>query len=374
MPTKPTIRVTLATGITLTSLVGWSARAQAPDPAAPPPAAAPAPAAPTPAELTIDNAIVKIRAMEQIAAKIVQTVDMLNQQFKIEGEYIKEKGNRIRVKLDISGLADSQATMLQVSDGKTLWDYQKIFAQPIYRKREITPIIERLKNPALDQAFRERVMANIGFGGPESLLMGFRKDARFDQIQETTVDGRTVIIVGGTWVNREGLVGPREQGLSPTAPLPPYIPSNIQITLGKDNLWPYRVQMIGAVPSVALLQEDTRQIGQDGRPIGAKRPPPKINPSRLILEYQLQPPGPIDPNKFVFAAPTDPNNTPLDDTEQFLGFLDQTIMAETERKNAAAASKEAEPILNDAIPVPRPAPGADDGLGIIPKPAAPAPR
>ena len=376
MPTKPTIRVTLATAIALVGTAGWIARAQGPAPAANPAAAPPAdpaasafPPVATPAELILDQAIDALRKMDRVAAKIHQKVDMLNQKFEIQGEYFKEVGHKVRLKLDLTGLAGADATMLQVSDGKTRWDYQKVFTRANYRKLDLVPVLDRLKNPALDPTFRDLVTANLGFGGPEALLRGFRRDARFDQTENTTRDGRKVVIVRGTWTKRDGLLGNRNQMLSPTAPLPPYIPSIIQITLGEDDHWPYEVQMIGKVPSGVALEEDLRPIGQDGRPIGVKRPAPKIDPSRLTLEYTLQSPDTITPGQFVFQAPTDPSNPVEDDTEKFLALLDQSIAAETERKNAEAAKKEAEPILKDSLIVPRPPGSGDEGLGILPKPA-----
>ena len=206
--------------------------------------------------------------------------------------------------------------------------------------------------------------------------MGLRKNARFDQVEETKVDGRDVIIIRGSWKNRDGLLDPRGAPISPTAPLPPYVPGNVQITIGKDDFWPYQVKMYGNAPSLVALQEDTRPIGQDGRPIGIKRPPPKIKPSTVTLDYTLLPVSAITEGKFVFQAPTDSTNPPIDDTEQFLAGLDQYIMVETERRKADAAKGEANPLLKESLLVPRPeasTPGAD--LGIMPKaePAKPQP-
>ena len=166
-----TIRVKTATAIALVAVVGLLARAQAPDPSATPAA----PELPTPAETVLDTATIKVRLMDRIAAKVVQNVDMLNQQFTLTGEYFKDFKSgasykdtmyRVRLELNLDGLGNTKATMLQVCDGKILWDYQKVLASPSYRKREITPILERLDNPVVDPLFRGIVIANMGFGGP----------------------------------------------------------------------------------------------------------------------------------------------------------------------------------------------------------------
>ena len=72
---------------------------------------------------------------------------MLNQKFKLEGNYYKDTGHRIRLQLKLVGLGDTSSTMLQVCDGKVLWDFQKVLGMQSYRKREITPILKKLEDP-----------------------------------------------------------------------------------------------------------------------------------------------------------------------------------------------------------------------------------
>jgi hypothetical protein len=168
------------------------------------------------------------------------------------------------------------------------------------------------------------------------------------------------------------LMGPNDRPLAPTAPLPPYIPSNVWIYLGKVNGWPYKIEMIGNAPS--MLLEDTRAIDPaSGRPVGQPRKPPKVDPSRIILNYKLLPVSEITPALFFFQTPADiASSNVIDETEAFLSQLDQFIEAEKNRKKAEAAKGEAEPLLK-APPIDvKPDPGAA-GLGTIP-PAEPTPK
>ena len=138
----------LAASLFLTAALAWTTRApaQAPQPAAaqvptaaaPPPAAGTAPAAaagkpaeppqepPTEAERLIDLAIKKIAALKSVSADLVQNIVMLKQKFDIKGRYLKAPTSRTYLKLTVSGLPDSDGTMLQVCDGETLWEYQEI--------------------------------------------------------------------------------------------------------------------------------------------------------------------------------------------------------------------------------------------------------
>ncbi len=369
-PAMPYSRIIPALLIGL--LLPLPALAQEPAPA-PAPAAAPVPEGPTPAEIQLDTATIKVRLMERIAARIEQDVDMLNQKFKLEGNYYKDTNFRVRLQLNLVGLGDTGSTMLQVCDGKVLWDYQKVLNMQSYRKREISPILKKLDDPNLDAFFRSLIISQLGFGGPEAMLAGLRKAVRFDQVGEDKIDGVEVWVLGGTWRDRSNLMGPGDRPLAPTAPLPPYIPSNVQIYVGKVDGWPYKIKMVGNAPS--LLQEDTRAIDPaSGRPVGVKKAPPKVTPSQITLSYRLLPLAQIKPEMFFFQTPADVTSANvIDDTEQYLGYLDTAIQSETARKKAEAAKAEGEPLLN-APPIDVKPDPATKGLGIEPVPAPSSPK
>jgi hypothetical protein len=207
IPTMPYSRLipTLAVGL-LVPLVAW---AQAPAPA---PAPAPVPASQPPnfAENVITETIIKLRLRDRIAAEIVQIVNMLNQEFSLEGHYYKDTDHRVRLQLKLKGLGDTGSTMLQVSDGKVLWDYQSVLGmQPNYRRRDISQILKRLQDPALDDVFRNMITTQLGFGGPEAMITGLQTAIKFDQFAEEKVDGVDSFVVGGTWKDRSRLMGPR---------------------------------------------------------------------------------------------------------------------------------------------------------------------
>ncbi len=356
IPIMPYLRLIPILALTLlVAVVARGQQAPAPDQA---PAPAPELAASESSKLAnnvLTEAIIKLRLRERIAARITQVVDMLNQKFRLDGVYYKDTGHRLRLQLDLSGLGDTTSTMLQVCDGKVRWDYQKVLNMQTYRRLDITPIFKRLEDPILDDQFRGTIISNLGFGGPEAMLVGLQKTIAFDQFADEVFDSVPTYILGGKWKDRAGLLGPNDRPISPTAPLPPYIPSNVRVFIAKDTLWPYRIEMIGNAPS--MLQEDTRQIGPDGRPVGVKKAPPKVDPSKIVLNYTLLPETEIKPGEhFVFATPRDAANL-IDETDQFLAQLDQYIQMETTRKKTEAAKGE-EPVFPGSLSVP-PAGSAD---------------
>ena len=374
IPTMPYARIIPA--VVVAFLIPLVTQAQAPAPATPPtPAPSPAaPQGPTPDD-HLNAAILRVRAMERIAAKVVQDVDMLNQKFQLVGNYYKDTNYRVRLQLKLVNLGDTTSDLLQVCDGKILWDYQKALGMQIYRKREILPILEKLKDPNIDTTFRIEIVSQLGFGGPEAMMMGLKRAVRFDQFSEDKIDieggSMEVLKLGGTWVDRTRLTGAGDRPLAPTAPLPPYIPSTIWIYVGKVNGWPYKIEMIGNAPS--LLQEDTRAIDPaSGRPVGQPRKPPKVDPTKITLTYTLLPESEIKSELFAFQPPADlPPGSVIDETEAFLSQLDQFIQNEVARKKTEAAKGEGDPLLKaPPIEVPKPDPNAG-GLGTIP-PAEPS--
>ena len=75
---------------------------------------------------------------------------------------------------------------------------------------------------------------------------GCARRIRFDHKEEDELDGRKVWKFHGTWRNRQGLVGPDAPAGQPDAGvLPPYIPMDATLYLGKDDGWPYKLDLEG---------------------------------------------------------------------------------------------------------------------------------
>jgi outer membrane lipoprotein-sorting protein len=306
---------------------------------------------PTPAEIDIDVAIKKVAGLKSVSAELVQEVNMLNQKFSIKGSYRKGPNNLIYLRLTIAGLADAVATSLQICDGETLWDYQAVFDNRLYRKLSIKPILERLNAPEMNAKSRDQALIQIGLAGPETLLLGLRRTLKFDLKEEGELDGIKVWKFRGTWRSRQGLVGADGRPVAPGGFLPPYIPMDATLYLGKQDGWPYKLVLVGRRPSVLF---ETRRIGPDGRPIGAKASIEKITPSEITLTYKdVKLNAKLLPEEFAFRAPATEN---VDDgTEGLVKILDQAIQMELQRKkNESASPKKDGPALDQPIDTPPP--------------------
>jgi len=328
----------------------------------------------TPAEEILDTAIARLKKIVSFSADIVQTVDMLNQKFEIKGLALKASNHRIYLKLDVSGLGDTPATTLQVCDGTTLWERRQVLDTQSVTKLTIPTILKKLDDPVLEGSpFREAVTTRIGFAGPEAMLAGLRKAVRFDQKSEETLDGKKVWVIRGQWKDRAGLVGPGQQPPSATAPLPPYIPSNVYVWISQDDSWPLKIEMVGNALSMLGQQPDYRKRAVDGSPMGPKIPPPKVEPSRIILVYTNVKINPdLKPKAFDYQEAASATNV-RDDTDDLLAFLDRAIQVETTRKKAEAAKSDVVlPGVGIEVPKADSGPAAPANSG--PTTAAPAPE
>jgi hypothetical protein len=232
-----------------------------------------------------------------------------------------------------------------------LWDYEQLFNSQIYRKVSIKPVLERLNSPDLDPRAKEQVATGMGFAGPETLLVGLRKTLKFDQKEEGELDGRKVWILHGTWRSRQGLTMPNSAPAPATGILPPYVPMDGTLYLGKDDGWPYKLVLVGRKPTGVI---DNRLKGVDGRVIGSQRSIEKIEPTRIELVYSnVKLNAKIRVEEFAFTAPSSAN--PEDNTQAIINTLDRAIQMEAAKKKADAAKKD-EPLLEKSIDIPTPPP------------------
>jgi hypothetical protein len=353
----PAYRFIPALGVAL--MISMAAWAQLPAPAAPGapaqgaiPAIAPAP--PTPAETTIDEAVKKLKAVKLVSAELVQSVEMLGQSFKVKGQYLRAPGHRSKLMLTLVGLGDAKGRMQQICDGQTLWDFSQVLDSQSCRKFLVQPVLQRLESPDCDALLRDGMMSQLGFAGPDALLTGLRNACLFNQRDEGSFKAeggadKKIFILRGEWKDRAALTGPGQPPINPIGALPPYVPSVVEVWIGQDDGWPYRVQLAGK-PMVGPTTMQ-QQIGPDGRPIGAKIPVQKEKPSKIILIYSnvdLQPK--LTDADFAFQPPQ--GVQPQDGTQGLTAFLDQQL-ADRANKRKADANATSGVILDQAIPVPK---------------------
>jgi hypothetical protein len=97
---------------------------------------------------------------------------------------------------------------------------------------------------------------------------------------------------------------------------------------------------------------ETRRIGPDGRPVGAKSSIEKITPSEITLTYKdVKFNAKLRLEEFAFLPPA---TEAIDDgTEGLVKILDQAIQMEIQKKKNDSAKKDG-PVLDQPIDIPSP--------------------
>ena len=106
-------------------------------------------------------------------------------------------------------------------------------------------------------------MRQMGFAGPETPAGRPARDSfRFDQEKEEgKLDDKAVWILRGTWRRSPPGAGRARSTArsAATGLLPPYIPMDATLYLGKDDGWPYKLVLVGRKPTILM---DTRKEGR----------------------------------------------------------------------------------------------------------------
>lgn len=335
------------------------AQAQSPDAAksaqpAQPPALAPAPAVgapqnnpanappakPTKAQELLIASIEKVRKLKSISTDISMKGEALNVSFQVDGQYLRAPGNKAYLRLNLSGSGDATGSMLQVCDGAILWDVYQVLTDSRYSKLEIQKVLAKLEDPGLEKEIRDMVKQQMGLSGPEAFLDGLNKTITFDQQEESTLNGIPVYVIRGAWTNRDRLSGPDGQPLGPKMPFPPFVPSVAAVWLGKEDGWPYKVEMRGQVRSELAADNPANRktdiTGKRANPAAAKRD--TINPTSLVLIYgNVKLNSDIPDEKFAFQPPRQIEQAKLvqDQTPQYLMLLDNQIQQNAAKKAGA---------------------------------------
>jgi outer membrane lipoprotein-sorting protein len=313
-------------------------------------------APPSDAEKAINQAIATLSSVSSVSADIEINAELLNERFRIEGEFLKAPEYRVSLRLSVKDLGDASGTMVQVCDGTNLWDFQQIIDSQRISRMSLAPVMKALQSPDADAEFRDQIIARMGFSGPDTLLRGLRKACRFDQKTEKSVEGLPKLWeIRGTWTDLAALTDPNQRAVLPGMPLPPYVPSVVVLWIGQEDGFPYRLALEGRLPSVISEDRDDRLRDASGRPVGRRAPSKDERPSRIVLIYSNVKLGqPIPPERFAFEPP--PGIQVDDQTERFASELSEAVTKRAAEKRAEAAK--AGPILEDGVTAPRP---FDDG-------------
>jgi hypothetical protein len=244
------------------------------------------------AEDLLDRAIAMVERCPSIAAKTRQSVDLLGRRLVGAGEYLEQRagaGRMFRLELRMQ-VGDEPRTLLHVCNGRFLWrceSYQgKGTAEYVDLERVSQAHDERGGSTQLG-----RMGQLPGLGGLPKLLRSLRDRFDFVSASETVLPDKTpVICLRGQWKSDRlaaflpGLEEARRSGPPPNSDdLPKHLPHFALLFLGRDDLFPFRIEYRRRLPHTALRldgQTESTMVTMD------------------LYEVSLQ--VPFDPERFTF--------------------------------------------------------------------------
>jgi len=305
-----TLPVLLVCCIVTLSGGAWAADGQDPQPANDPAAAIPGP---TPGDELVARAVEAVESQPSVVAKLRQRVALFDQELMGSGAYLQGPPgtNRFRFELRMEG--ENQGSTLQhVSDGESLWIFRELDGKDTrVSKVDLARVLAALKQA--DDAKQANAPGlpsrGLGLGGLPKLLRGLSQDFQFGPAEPSALGELPVVVLRGVWrparlatflpEHKQAILAGESVDLSQ---LPAHLPEQIILTLGRDDLFPYRVEYLRRTKPGVLDRH-----GPEWRRV-------------VLLEvFDVKLGAPIERGQFTYQ-PDDAAKLP-DDTEVYLRSL-----------------------------------------------------
>jgi hypothetical protein len=258
-----------ATALLLTGALGQ----QAPPSAQPAPPAPPAPKPDPAAERLLNQALAQLdpNKLGWLQTRLRQQVHAQGFDFDADGRYLAGPDHRLRLELAVH-LSDTDAALLIVSDGSTVWDEVRIGkGEPSVSKWDLTKVQESLRSPGTLPQTCDQFYRSQSFAGVVPLLENIRDQMVLTKQEETEWQRHKVLKVTAVWS-----ADVRKTLVAQNNTWPPLVPRVCWLYLGTAAPhWPYCVEWRGPT---APRGEDSLLLKMEFldpqfRPASAKPPP-----------------------------------------------------------------------------------------------------
>jgi len=196
---------------------------------------------------TLKQARTALDSFHSIQAEIRQTIVVGNRRVKAHGRYFQLSKLKRRIELEIKLGTHQNATtgsLLQVSNGQTLWTQQRIGNKPGELPRVTRRNVRQILNTAKEQeSISEAVLVQeLGMGGLPGLLASLEKAMTFSSVEQETIKGKTFTVLKGTWNKELMELFKRPAQGKPAGRLPQHVPDAVHIYLDPAHkMFPRRI-------------------------------------------------------------------------------------------------------------------------------------
>ncbi len=275
-------------------------------------------------------------ARQSVAARVRERIDLLGHQFVGSGIYLQQtpasvqgrgSDRLLRYELKIQ-VADQVTNQLQVADGQSLWTRQEVLGRTTLSHIDLTRLRRALKKQEATAISPN--LAWMALGGLPKLIFGLGQWFEFGKIEEGKLERFPVWIMRGEWKrNKLADMLPDQRGqilageAADLSKLPAQLPERVVLMIGRDDLFPYRL-------------EYWRHVAPPAKVIGVKKPP-AVDTLIVAMElYEVQLDVPLDPRQFAY----NPGDQPaVDQTPAFLQSLGLKDEIEAKAPQPSAAGR-----------------------------------
>ena len=204
-----------------------------------------------PADRLMGNIIASARSRESISARLRQKIDVLGQQLVGTGSYQQQgRGEEQKIRLELKvQVADQTSSMQQVCDGTFLWTHQDLLDKTALTRIDFRRVREAVWDGGGRRGRIEQIQ--LALCGLPKLLESLDTAFEFRIVQQDRLDGVPVYVLRGAWrpeqlaaIYPDPKAKPAEgQGGSPApGKLPAHAPEVMVLLVGRDDLFPYRIE------------------------------------------------------------------------------------------------------------------------------------
>ncbi len=275
----------------------------------------------------MSSAVTAIESQASISARLRQKIHLLGHELVGSGFYEqigRQEQRRFRLELKVP-VGEKMSSFERIHTGKYLWVCEELGNQTTLAQIDV----EHVRRVLAKRGGRPGVGASGGIAMPleglPRLLANLNESFQFTGLREGHLDQLAVWQLEGTWkpaVLAEW-AGKQKDKILAGEPvnwkaLPEQLPQRVVLTLGHDDLFPYRMEYLREAPSADRADERT------------------IAGTMATLEFfEVRLGGPIPPQRFVFQPG---NRTVVNGTEAYLKQLGITDAPPPEGLHSKAPS------------------------------------
>lgn len=259
------------------------------------------------AEELLDRAIAMLERCPSFAAKTRQSVHLYGKHLVGSGDYLEQREggvHRFRVELKMQ-IGEKLRSVLHVCDGRYLWRCESFEGKGTAERVDLARVARAL-DARTQASLPDRLPWRTRLGGLADLLRDLRDHFEFAAVAPTTLADQTPVFrLDGSWRPdrlaslAQSISAARKAAKDPATSLPEHIPDRVVLFLGRDDLFPFRVEYRRR--AAGLLPGDTED---------------RILVAMDLFEVSFNPV--VNPSKFAFS----PGNLEhSDQTDRFLERL-----------------------------------------------------